>query len=108
MRRDAVNPEQFGVATATESPVLMRQADREARRVDARLRCKAHEAPERLAVSARGHDEHRILELADERMKDGGRVAHRRNRFTRRASGCDPALRVSVDTARAAGSRATR
>jgi hypothetical protein len=75
---DAVHAEHVRVAPAAERAVLVRQAHREARRVDAHLRGEAHEAPERLVPRARGDDEHRVLEVADERVEGRRDVAHTR------------------------------
>ena len=47
----------------------MREADEEARRVDARLRGEADQAAGALAAGAHGDDEHRVVEIADERVE---------------------------------------
>jgi hypothetical protein len=47
----------------------VREAHREARRVDARLGREADEAAEQLVTGARRDDEHRVFEVADEGME---------------------------------------
>ena len=80
----AVDAEQLGIAAAAVGAVVVREADREARRVDARLGREADQAAERLAAGAGGDDEHRVLEAADERV-EGGCGVHA-DRRTRRAA----------------------
>src|SRR5690242_5439820 len=50
-------------------PVLLREADDEPRRRDARLRGKAHQAPCTLLARCRGDDEHGVVELRDEPLE---------------------------------------
>ena len=58
--------------------VLVREADEEARRVDARLRREADQAARALPPRAGRHDEHRVVEVADQRVERRLRV-HRRD-----------------------------
>ena len=67
--RDAVDRERRGVAAAAIRAVLAREADREARRIDARLRGEADEAAQALVARAGGDDEHRVLEVPDDRVE---------------------------------------
>ena len=69
-----VHAEQLGALRDPVGAVLVREADEEARRVDARLGREADQAAGALAVRARGDDEHRVVEVADERVE--GRLGH--------------------------------
>jgi hypothetical protein len=76
--RALVEERNAGGTVVPRAALELRQADREAGWVDAGLGRKAHQAAERLLPRASGDDEHRVLEIADERVERGGRVAHRR------------------------------
>ena len=65
-----VHTEHRRVPAVPERAVGVREADDEARRVDAGLGGEADQAAERLAVGrARRDDEHRVLEIADEAIE---------------------------------------
>ena len=66
---DEVHAEQLGALRDAVGAVLVREADEEARRVDARLGGEADQAAGALAVRARGDDEHRVVEVADQRVE---------------------------------------
>ena len=81
---DEVHAEQLGALRDAVGAVLVREADEEARRVDARLGGEADQAAGALAVRARRDDEHRVVEVADERVE--GRAGHAFHaRITRRS-----------------------
>src|SRR5215204_3158111 len=69
LRGDEVDAEQLGVAAHAVGAVLVREADEEPRGVDARLRGEADQAARALAAGRHGDDEHRVVEVADERVE---------------------------------------
>ena len=71
IRRDAVDAEQLRVPAATVRAVVVRQADDEPRRIDAHLGGEADQAAQRLLVRAGRDDEHRVLQVTDERAERG-------------------------------------
>src|SRR3954453_9751522 len=77
LRRHEVDREQLGPDRDAVGAVLVREADDEAGWVDARLRGEADQAARALAARARGDDEHRVVEVADERVERRLRL-HRR------------------------------
>src|SRR3954470_2448312 len=85
-----VDAEQLGTARDPVGAVLVREADEEARRVDARLGGEADQAARALALRAGGDDEHRVVEIADERVE--GRVGHAFHARTTRRSRSQPSV----------------
>ena len=67
---NGVHAQHLRVTAVAERAVLVREADDEARRVDAGLGREPDQAPQRLAVArSRRDDEHRVLEIADEALE---------------------------------------
>jgi hypothetical protein len=67
--RALVEERNAGGTVVPRAALELRQADREAGWVDAGLGRKAHQAAERLLLRASGNDEHRVLEIADQRVE---------------------------------------
>src|SRR5919201_4576804 len=67
--RHPVHRQVLGAATQPIGPVEVREAHEEPRGVDARLGGEADQAPRPLTVHGRRDDEHRVVEVADERVE---------------------------------------
>src|SRR4051794_13582117 len=72
--RDAMDRQRGRVAAPAMRAVLAREADREARRIDAGLRGEADEAAEALFAGAGRDDEHRVLEVHDDHVEGPAQV----------------------------------